>query len=255
MRVLAVVLGVGLLALCSVARAASVTVAAAADLKFAMDEIVAAFTQAHPEHRVVVSYGSSGNFFAQIRNGAPFDLYLSADIAYPRALAEAGAALDGEVFLYAIGRLSLWAPASSALDVEGRNLDVLTDGAVRRIAIANPRHAPYGVAAVATLRAAGLYERVEPRLVFGENAAQTAQFVETGAADVGLVPRSLAVAARMRAGRVADVPASLHPPLEQGGIVLARTRNADAAQAFRDFLLGEIGLAVLLRNGFEPPPR
>src|SRR5262245_15335488 len=163
------------LALAGPAPERPVAVAAASDLKFAMDELVAEFGRAHPDIKVVVTYGSSGNFHAQIANGAPFDAFFSADAQYPRLLAEAGLADKGSVFLYAIGRIVLWVPKTSSIAVE-RGLSVLADRSVRHVAIANPKHAPYGRAAEAALRAAGVYDAVQSKLVFGENIAQTAQF-------------------------------------------------------------------------------
>ncbi len=234
-------------------RATDLLIAAAADLKFALDELKQEYVAAHPGETVSVVYGSSGNFFAQIENGAPFDLYLSADASYPRKLAEAGRALD-DVFLYAIGRLVVWVPASSALHPQEAGGEVLRDPAVRRVAVANPAHAPYGVAAVAALRSLRLLEVVEPKLVYGENVAQSAQFVQTGAADVGVIALSLALAPTMREkGRWWNVPLDAYPTMWQGGIVLRRTQFPDRARAFRDFVLGPHGREVLARYGFSLP--
>ncbi|MEP7132074.1 MAG: molybdate ABC transporter substrate-binding protein [Acidobacteriota bacterium] len=231
-----------------------VRVAAAADLKFALDEVTAAFRGVRPEVDVAVTYGSSGNFYSQLANRAPFDLFLSADAEYPRRLIEAGLAVTGSEFLYARGRIVLWVRRDSPLEVEKRGLEALLDPAVRRIAIANPRHAPYGRAAEAALRSAGIYDRCLDRLVLGENVVQTAQFVESGAADAGVIALSLAVAPVLRdKGRFWTVPRDAHPVLEQGGAILSWASDPAAAKAFRDFLIGDRGRAILDRYGFERP--
>ena len=151
-----------------------------------------------------IAYGSSGNFFAQIGNRAPFDVFLSADVEYPRRLVSAGIGPANSVFTYAVGRLVVWVPAGSPLDPA----TALRDPRVKHVAIANPQHAPYGRAAQAALRSLGLYQSVEPKLVLGENIAQTLQFVESGAADAGIVALSLALAPPVRArGRYWEIPA------------------------------------------------
>lgn len=234
--------------------AAEINVAAAADLKFAMDELVAEFHTNHPDTTIKVTYGSSGNFFAQLQNRAPFDLYFSADIEYPRKLAELGHALHTNVFLYAVGRIVVWAPKASAVDVEKLGIQSLLAPSVRRIAVANPQHAPYGRAAVAAMKSLRVHGQVERRLVYGENIAQTAQFVQSGAADLGVIALSLAVAPQLRdAGRYWEIPADAYPKLEQGGIILNWTKDAAAARALRDFVLDRHGREVLKRCGFFLP--
>ncbi len=231
-----------------------VAVAAAADLKFAMPEVVAAFEQRHPGIAVTVTYGSSGNFFTQLSNGAPFDLYLSADMDYPRKLIEQGHAAAGSEFLYAVGHLVLWVPNGSPLDLDAHGIRAVLDPGVRKLAVANPRHAPYGRAAQAALKHYGVSEAVQDRLVLGDNIAQTAQFVESGAADAGLIALSLALAPGMRAkGRFWPVPLDAHPPLEQGGVILNRARDLEAARALRSFLTGDRGRQILQRFGFLLP--
>lgn len=234
------------------ARAGELVIAAAANLKYAVDELVAEFRGVRPDVEVKVTYGASGNFYAQISQRAPFDLFLSADSLYPRRLAEAGLALDDAAFRYATGRLALWVPPGSALPVASRGLAALEDPRVKRIAIANPRHAPYGSAAVEALTALGLYDGVRDRLVLGENVGQAAQFAQSRVADAGFIALSLALSPPLAGGTHYVVPAGLHAPLEQAGVILRRARDPDAARAFRDFLLGERGRAVLGRFGYAP---
>ena len=230
-----------------------VTVAAAADLKFAMDDLVQAFAKGHPEVAVRVTYGSSGNFFSQLSNGAPFDLFFSADVDYVRRLAADGLTVPDSDFVYAVGRIVLWAPRASAFDVS-RGIGLLKDASVRRIAIANPRHAPYGRAAEAALKTLGVYDQVQAKLVFGENVAQAAQFVETGAADVGIIALSLASAPTLASsGRFWDIPLESYPRMEQGGVIMKGAKDVLAARAFRDLVLGPAGRSVLKRYGFFVP--
>lgn len=223
------------------------TVAAAADLKFAMPEIARQFRAAHPAVEMQIAYGSSGNFFAQIGNRAPFDMFLSADVEYPRKLASAGVGVASSVFTYAAGRLVVWVPADSPLDPA----TALRQPSVRHVAIANPQHAPYGRAAQAALRALGLYQSVAPKLVLGENVAQALQFVESGAADAGIVALSLAMAPPSRArGRYWEIPVDAYPRIEQGGIIL---KDSQAARDLRALLLSTAGRSILKQYGFFTP--
>ncbi len=229
-----------------------VRIAAAADLKFALEEVAAVFREAQPGVRVSITYGSSGNFFAQIENGAPFDVFLSADVDFPRRLEEAGL-VSGTVFSYATGRLALCVPSSSSLPIGTEGIRSLLSPGLRKIAIANPRHAPYGRAAEEAVKHVGVLEAVRGRLVLGENVAQAAQFVGSGVADAGLVALSLALSPAMAAAcRCVSVPAELHSPLLQGGAILKGARDPEGARAFRDLLLGPEGRAILARHGFEP---
>jgi len=230
-----------------------VRVAAAADLQFALERVLADGAGALAGIRPAIVYGSSGSFFAQIENGAPFDLFLSADVDYPRRLAAKGLA-DGEVFSYAVGRVALWVPAASRLDLRSLGVRALLDPSVRKVAIANPRHAPYGRAAEAALRSLAVWDGVKEKLVLGENVAQAAQFVESGAADAGLVALSLALAPRMRsAGRHVELPPGSYAPIVQGGIVLRGAKAPEGARAVRDLLLGPRGRDALARQGFSLP--
>jgi molybdate transport system substrate-binding protein len=229
----------------------TIRIAAASDLRFALDEIAAAVRQTKNAPKVEASYGSSGNFFAQIAQGAPFDVFLSADVEYARRLHADGFA--EEPFRYATGRLALVVRRDSGLDPrQGR--DLLLHASSRRVAIANPAHAPYGRAAEAVLSTWGVYDAVKPRLVFGDSVAQAAQFVDSGAADVGLVAHALTSAPASRLA-FAEILLNAHPPLEQTGVILKRTSARNAATRFRDFLTGDEGRAILARFGFSLPAR
>ncbi len=230
--------------------AENLTIAAAADLKFAMQDVVALFHQTHPGSRVEVVYGSSGKFHAQIRNGAPYDLYFSADIAYPHALAEAGFAAS-KVQPYALGRIVLW---SASRDASRMSLQDLADPSIEHIAMANPRHAPYGKRAEEALRAAGLWDKVEARLVYGENISQAAQFVQTGNAQVGIIALALALNPELAGiGGHSLIPDDLHAPLLQGFIITQRAASNAAAWHFTDFIGSAPARAVLLKHGFALP--
>lgn len=250
----AALLATALLAWPVVGRGDTVAVAAASSLRAPLDEIAAAFRQAHPGTEVRVSYGASGTLVAQIANGAPFDLLLSADDVSPRKLVETGAAVAESVTRYATGRLVLWLPEGSPSSPQA-GLDVLRDPAIRRVAIANPAHAPYGRAAEEALRASGLLDAVRPKLVLGEDAAQAAQFAERGNADAALLPLSIALSPRLRAGRYQEVPATLHAPLDQEAVVTARGRRNVAAAALLRFVTGEEGRRILARWGLGPARR
>lgn len=230
--------------------AEKITVAAAADLKFAMDEISVAFKKANPADEIEVIYGSSGKFHTQVRQGAPYDLFFSADIEYPRELAKVGLAAS-PVVPYAVGRLVLW---SSALDASKLTLESLAEAKFKRIAIANPRHAPYGKRAEEALRATGLWEKLEPKPVYGENIAHTAQFVQTGNAELGILALSLAVSPELSArGGYYLIPEKLHQPLEQGFIVTRRAEGNALAKRFADHMGSSEVRAIMKRYGFVLP--
>jgi len=230
----------------------AIRIAAAADLQFAMAELATQY-QAKSGQSLDVTYGSSGNFFSQMQNGAPFDLFFSADIDYPRKLESLGFAEPGTLYLYAIGRIVLWAPADSKLDVT-RGWDVLRDPGVRKISIANPEHAPYGRAAVAALRTAGIYDQISGKLIYGENISQAAQFVQSGNAQVGVVALSLAISPAMSDGHRWEIPANLYPPIEQGVVVLKASKNKRAAISFLDFVKSDFGHTTLEKFGFSISP-
>ena len=235
--------------------AEEITIAAASDLNFAFKEIVAEYEKTTGNH-VKLTLGSSGNFYAQIQNGAPFDLYFSADIAYPRKLEEAGLTVPGSLYQYAVGRIVMWTGNESRIDVT-QGFEALRDPTVKKIAIANPKHAPYGRAAVAAMEHAQVYDHVKDKLVLGENISQAAQFVESGAADVGIIALSLALAPPMQAaGHYWEIPADAHPPIVQGAVILMGGKNQESAKAFLSFIQGAEGQTMMKRYGFVvPSPR
>jgi molybdate transport system substrate-binding protein len=236
------------------AAAQEITVAAAADLNNALQEVANQF-QSQTGKKVKLSFGSSGNFFTAIQNGAPFDLFFSADLDYPKKLEAAGLAEPRSLYEYAVGRIVVWVPNSSRLDV-GRGVSLAADPSVKRIAIANPKHAPYGRAAEAALRSAGIYDGVSQKLVVGENVSQAAQFVLTGNAEIGIVALSLALSPSMgRAGRYYLVPANLYPPLRQAAVILKTARDKATALQFMTFLKSQPAADILARYGFNRPRR
>lgn len=244
-----------LLFVCSLLFAATVhaeriTIAAAADLKFAMDEIVSTYKQTHAGDEVEVIYGSSGKFYTQIQQGAPYDLFFSADITLPRELDKAGLALS-EVRPYALGRIVLW---SANLDARKMTLTNLTDPKIVHIAIANPKHAPYGKRAEEALRASGLWEKVQSKLVYGENIAHTAQFVQTGNAQVGIIALALAVNPELaKRGGYWLIPDKLHEPLEQGFVITKRAKDNALAKRFAEYMDSKPARTVMVKYGFVLP--
>ena len=232
----------------------SLNIAAAADLEFALNDTIQHFKQRNPEAEVKVTYGSSGNFFTQIQNGAPFDMFLSADMDYPRKLEADGVAIQGTEFVYAVGRLALWVPKASPISIEQSGIASLLDPTVKHIAIANPQHAPYGRSAVAAMQQLGVYEKVKDKFVLGENVSQTLQFIASGNAEIGIIAMSLAKAPPVAIqGRYWEVPLDSYPRMEQGGVILTRVGRRDTADAFRSFLLGPDGQGSLKQFGFDTP--
>jgi len=229
-----------------------ITVAAAADLTFVFKEVAAHFEK-ETGITVRLSFGSSGNFFAQIQNGAPYDIFFSADARYPRQLESAGLVEPGTFYSYGRGKIVLWAPKGSKIDV-ARGLSVLAEPGVRKISIADPGHAPYGQAAVAALRHEGLYDKVRDKLVLGENISQAAQFVLSGGADVGIVALSLALSPTMKnAGKFSEVPESSYPAIDQAAVILKSSRNKEAARQFLDFLRRPEIAGLMRGYGFALP--
>jgi molybdate transport system substrate-binding protein len=230
-----------------------VSVAAAADLNSALTEIAASFKK-QTGITVKLSFGSSGALVEQIQNGAPFDLFFSADMDYPRQLADAGQAEASSLYRYAVGGLALWVPADSPLDVEHKGMNVLSDPAIKKIAIADPQHAPYGRAAVAAMKHVQLYDEVSDRLVMGENISQAAQFVESGNAQVGFVALAHVTSPAMRGkGRYWQIPAEAHPPLDQGLVIISRSRRKKLAAAFVEYIKTPESAKVFSRYGFTLP--
>lgn len=250
MRVLSVILA---LALAAPAHAASqsLKVAAAADLQFALNDLAHEFHRTHPGIDVDAVFGSSGNFYAEIGNQAPFDVFLSADSGYPRRLVEAKLALADSLFVYGIGHIALWVRNSSPLALPRLQMRALEATSVKRIAIANPQHAPYGRAAQAAMKSSGVYERIASKLVLGENIAQAFQFAQSGAADIGIVALSLALAPAARGqGRYWEIPQTAYPKMEQSGVILSRTKSLAVARQFCAFLAGAAAKPIWKNYGF-----
>jgi molybdate transport system substrate-binding protein len=238
--------------LCSAAHAQNITVAAASDLNYALKDLASRFEKKTGD-KVTLSFGASGNLYSQIQGGAPYDLFFSADIAYPQKLASAGLVESSSLRTYAIGHLVLWVPNGSSLDPQLK-MDLLLQSAVQRIAIANPTHAPYGRAAMAALEHFGMKDKVAGKLVFGENISQAAQFVQSGNAQAGLIALSLAVSPAMKdSGRYWELPTDSYPELQQGVALLAASKHKPAAKAFVEYVLSAEGAAVLAQYGFRVP--
>jgi molybdate transport system substrate-binding protein len=234
------------------ADAETLTVAAAADLTFAFKEVAAQFQQQSTD-QLRISFGSSGNFFSQIKNGAPFDVFFAADVQYPQKLAAAGLIEPGTIYEYAAGKIVIWVPAASKLDLT-RGLNVLLDPGMHKIAIANPEHAPYGRAAVAALQHDGIYDRVKARVVMGEDISQTAQFVQSGNADAGILALSLALAPPMKErGRFVIIPPSAYPPIIQAACVIRATRHLELAKRFLELMKRPATVAKMEEYGFVLP--
>jgi molybdate transport system substrate-binding protein len=225
-------------------------VAAAADLQFALNDLAAQFEKQFGTH-LAVTFGASGTFFAQIQNAAPFDVFLSADRDYPVKLESAGLTEPGSLRVYARGHLVLWAPPGATYLFEAKGLNALQDPKIEKIAIANPEHAPYGRAAVAALKTAGLYEELQHKLVYGENISQAAQFVQSGNAQVGLIALSLARSPAMKDGQIWEIAQNWYPPIEQAAVILKSAKNKEAARAFLEFLGSDTARKTLQEYGFS----
>ena len=225
-------------------------VAAASQLRFVLEAITAQYRERYPQNRIDVQYGSSGRFFAQITHGAPFDLYLSADMDYPIALVEAGFAAS-EVMPYAIGPIAIW---SNTVDAQSLALADLTDERFRRVAIANPRLAPYGARAKEALISAGLWDALQPRLVYGDNVSGTLQLVQSGAAEVGIVALAQVLNSGIAAqGGHALIDAGVHQPLEQGLVVTRRAMQNEVARHFAGYLRGAEAATLFRTYGYDLP--
>jgi len=247
MRALAVLI----FALCTAAGAAAqpLTVAAASDLQVLLPDIAKRFER-ETKIPVATTFGSSGNFFAQIRNGAPYDLFFSADVDYAERLEDAGLAERGSLVEYATGRIVLWTRKDSGVNLTV-GLGILASPRVRRIAIANPEHAPYGRAAVAALEHEHLYQALQSKLVLGENVSQAAQFAQSGNAEVGILALSLALSPPLqKAGTMYRMPDDWYPPIRQAAVVLQRSTQKAAAKQFLTFLERPEIARILEQYGF-----
>jgi molybdate transport system substrate-binding protein len=235
------------------ARAQSLRIAPASDLQFALADLAAQYEK-QSGAKLAITYGSSGNFFAQIQNGAPLDLFFSADNAYPRKLVEAGYADANSLTIYARGHLVIWLPPDSPLDLTAAGFRTLLDPRIQKIAIANPEHAPYGRAAIIALRDAGIYDQVKSKLILGENISQAAQFVLSGNAQAGIIARSLALSLPMKSGKRYEIPDWHFPPLDQAAVILKSSPNKQAASAFLEFLKTPTARGIFERYGYAGPP-
>lgn len=255
-RLMGIVVGIALVGLLAVGLNGRLTtqvageplrVAAAADLRVALGEIARVY-EARAGAKVVLTFGSTGQLTQQIENGAPFDVFLAANEGFIGRLRQGGHTLAGTEQRYARGRLALVTGRQLGRRLTG--LAELRDPAIRHVAIANPEHAPYGMAAQQALEASGLWEALRPKLVYGENIQQTMQYVQSGQAEAGLVALALAIPADLP---WVLIPQELHQPLDQALAVMRRTRQEAAARAFVDLVLGADGQAILQQYGFEPP--
>jgi molybdate transport system substrate-binding protein len=244
----ALFLGLG----CGLCAGQEITVAAAADLQFVMQDVGARFQQ-ETGKSVKLTFGSSGNFAQQLQNGAPFDMFFSANLDYPKQLEAAGLTEPGTSYQYAIGKIVLWVPNDSKLNVSV-GLKALLDPSIRKIAIANPQHAPYGKAAVAAMQRENIYGQVKDKFVLGENISQTALFVVSGSADVGIVALSLALSPNMKDnGRYSEVPSTDYPPIQQACVIMRSSKNKDLAQQFLKFIQSSQIKELFQKYGFAIP--
>jgi molybdate transport system substrate-binding protein len=225
-----------------------ILVAAASDLKFALDSVATVFRKKY-SGTVEITYGSSGKLFEQISNGAPFDIFFSADIDYPKKLKEK-ALTSANIYIYGTGRIVVW---SKKIDVEKEGMNSLQSSGVRKIAIANPLHAPYGKRAEEALKFYKMYDAVKTKLVLGENISQTAQFVTTGAADIGIVAYSLALSPNMKKekGKFYLIPENAHQRLEQAAVITQHGKENALAQSFLSFVKSNEAKEVLSYFGFK----
>jgi molybdate transport system substrate-binding protein len=231
-----------------------IAIAAAGDLRGVLEELKATYEGKHPDVQLLLSFGASGSLTMQIQQGAPFDIFLAADTGFPEFLQKDGLVTADGLFPYATGRLTLWVRKDLNLDPAKDGLKVLLQPSVKRISTANPKTAPYGRAGEAALRHAGLYDAVQPRLVFADNIAQAAMFLQAGTADAGLISFSQADNPVLKqSGVLWVVPADTYPSLRQAGVILKRTKSLDQAKGFMAFLVGPDGQSFLARHGFAKP--
>ena len=236
----------------SSAQQTQLNIAAASDLKFALTDLAATYEK-QSNVKINLTFGSSGNFFAQIQNGAPFDIFFSADSDYPRKLNEAGLVLPNSADSYGVGKLILWSPANSKLNPQKSGWQSLLDPSVQKIAVANPDHAPYGRTAIEALKNSGLYEKLKSKLVFGENISQAAQFVQSGNAEIGILAASITSAPAFASGHGWRIPQEQYTPLLQSFVVLKTSANKDAAVAFLAYIKSPVAQAIFEKYGFAKP--
>lgn len=235
-------------------KAIPLAIAAAGDLRGTLEELKRAFELRNPGTQINLTFGASGSLTAQIQQGAPFDVFLSADASFPDQLVKAGLVDQSGPFPYARGFLTLWVRRDLGLNPGQMGLRILLDPRIKRIALANPTLAPYGRVAAGALIQAGLQDVLKPKFVFGDNIAQTAQFLQTGAAEAGLISQSQAQHPALESlGLIWRLPQDMAPSLRQRGVVLARSTAHGLACAFRDFLVGPEGQLILARHGFGQP--
>jgi molybdate transport system substrate-binding protein len=236
--------------ICQLCAAQEITVAAAADLQSAMQDVAARFER-ETGIKVKVIFGSSGNFFQQIQNGAPFDMFFSANLDYPKRLEAAGLIENGSYYQYAKGKIVVWVPNDSKINLNS-GLKALLDPSVKKIAIANPLHAPYGQAAVSAMQKEGIYDSAKDKFVLGENISQTASFVVSGSADIGVVALSLALSPNMKdKGRYKEIPTDEYSPIEQACVILSSSKNKEIAQQFLTYFKTAAVGDLLAGYGFD----
>lgn len=231
------------------ANAQTISIAAAADLRYAMDDVIKAYKKVHTSAEIKVSYGSSGTAYQQITNGATYDLFFSADIMYPNKLEEQGFTLT-KPKLYAVGYIVVW---SNQINVS-QGIGSLLNARISKIAIANPEHAPYGKRAVESMKYYKIYDKIKDKLIYGENISQAAQFVQTGNADIGILALSLACSPALKnKGQYTVIDDQSHAPLEQAYVILKQPKPNDEARLFADFVASPEARSIFKSYGFKLP--
>lgn len=230
-----------------------ITIVAAANLKVVLDSIASVYKKQYPHTNPQIIYGASGKLFEQISQGAPFDLFCSADMEYPLALQQKKLCLS-PIKMYAIGKLAIY---SKKIDPNKKRVYSLMEPTIRKIAIANPLTAPYGQKAVESMKYYKVYEPLKDELVFGENSTQAAQFVSSGAADIGIIPLSLILSPKMQkeGGAYYILPQKSHRPLQQGCVLLKQSKGNRAARLFYDFMASQKAIAILHYYGYDTPKK
>ena len=227
-------------------------ITAAADLVYAFGEMKSLFEKQNPGDKILISFGSSGKAYTQIVNGAPYDIYFSANMKYVQNLEKKGFTIT-KPKIYAYGQIGLWIPKNKNISL-AKGLDVLLDSRIKKIAIANPEHAPYGVAAVDALKNRKYYKKIKDKIVVGENVSQAAQFIQSGAADIGILPISLALAKRLKKlGNFYLFPANWHNPIIQGYALLKHGKDNQTAKKFENFVSSKEAREIFDRYGFRLP--